>query len=157
MTQVRRATIFERIRGYVYNFASYPVVAIVSFALSYYIHKKGLMNVIIKNASTLAVTGAALAAFIFTIQSVLISVPKENPFMRHIRNDRRYLIYLHRFCLVSEIAFVVIMLPMFYMSKKRPVLNIIVFAVFIGSLIYTLWSMCLMCRILIDCEKFSDG
>lgn len=156
MTQVRRATIPEKIRGWVYKYASYPIVAIVAFTLSYCVYKKGLMDVIIENASTLAVTGAAIAAFIFTIQSVLISVPKENPFMRHIRRDGRYLIYLHRFCLVAEIIFMVIMLPMLYMSKDRHALNVIILAAFIGSLIYTIWSMYLMCRILIDCEKHSN-
>ena len=156
MSQIRNATLPERIRGWIYKFISYPMVIAFSLLIALLVEKNDLMNPIIDNASTLAITGAAIAAFLFTIQSVLISVPKENPFMQHIRNDGRYLIYVHKFCLIAEIAFMAIMLPMLYMDKNRKKFNIIALTVFIASLIFTIWSMYLICRILIDCEKHSN-
>ena len=155
MTQTRNATLTEKIRGWVYKYASYPLVVIVSFIIAWVIHKNNLMETIIENASTLAVTGAAIAAFLFTIQSVLISVPKENPFMQRVRRDSRYLVYLHRFCLVAEIAFMGVMLPMLYLNNERTALNIISLTIFIVSMIFTIWSMYIMCRIMIDCERYS--
>lgn len=152
MTQERKATRTEKIRGWVYKLP-WPIIAVFSIAVSYAIFKLDLMEDLILNATTLAVTGAAIAAFLFTIQSVLISVPKDNPFMQYIRKDGRYLVYIHRFCRVAEVLFLIAMIPMFYMNKERPALNIIVLAVFIGCLLLTIWSMILMGKILIACEK----
>ena len=149
---VRKATISEKIRGWVHKLA-YVVVAIPSVLISLGLCWRGLMNVLIENASTLAVTGAAISAFLFTIQSTLFSVPKDNPFMQHVRKDGRYLILIHRFCRTAEIAFMLLMLPMFYMSKCRVILNLVVVSIYISAILLTVWAMYLMGQILIICER----
>lgn len=155
MMQMREATTIERIRGLVYKFA-YIIVALVSFVTAYIIHKLGLMWIIINNASTLAVTGAAIAAFLFTIQSILISVPKDNPFMQYVRKHGKYLIILHRFCRVAEIMYMLIMIPMLFMQEERLILNVLVLAAYMWSMFFTIWTMYLMGRILITCEQSSN-
>ena len=149
---VRKATISEKIRGWVHKLA-YVVVAIPSVLISLGLCWRGLMNVLIENASTLAVTGAAISAFLFTIQSTLFSVPKDNPFMQHVRKDGRYLILIHRFCRTAEIAFMLLMLPMFYMSKCRVISNLVVVSIYISAILLTVWAMYLMGQILIICER----
>jgi hypothetical protein len=155
MIQERKATPIEKIRGWIYKLA-WPFVGFIAIAISFAVFKMELMDTIIENATTLAVTGTGVAAFLFTVQSVLISVPKDNPFMQYVRKDGRYLVFIHRFCRTAEIGFLVTMIPMFYMDKEKAVLNIVVLSCFIGCLLLTIWSMFLMGKILIVCEKQSS-
>lgn len=155
MTQTRKATKIEVVRGIIHRFA-YPLVAVIAFGVAYLIFENGFMQIIIENAATLAVTGAAIAAFLFTIQSILISVPKENPFMQYVRRHGKYLIALHRFCRAAEIIFMLIMIPMLFMDKERELLNLLVLSAYIWSLVFTIWSMYLMGRILIACERSTN-
>lgn len=155
MIPKRMATKTEILRKFIYKTA-YIFVAAISVILSLLIFKYGLLQVIIDNASTLAVTGTAISAFLFTIQSVLISAPKENIFMLFMRKHGNYLIYLHRFCSVAEISFMVLMIPMLFMKSGKTVLNLFLLTIYIWSLLFTIWSMYLMGRILIACEQCSD-
>lgn len=152
MIHERKATPSEKIRGWIYKF-SFLIVAILAFAISFIIFKTDLMETIIENSTTLAVTGTGVAAFLFTVQSVLISIPKDNPFMQYIRKDGRYLVFIHRFCRAAEIGFLITMIPMFYMDKDRTILNVAALTCFVGCLLLTIWSMFLMGKILIACEK----
>ena len=156
MIQERKASFSERIRGWIYSVGAYIVVFVIADVGAISVHCLNLMDPLVKGAPTLATTGATVAAFLFTIQGILISVPKENPFMRQVRNNTRYLVYLHRFCLVAEVAFMAVLLPMHYMDISRPILNVFVLTVFIGAVLFTIWSMWLMCRILIFCEKHAN-
>ena len=154
MMSSRQATFFERIRKWYHIFAE-VIVIILSLAAAWALQRYELMGVLIDESVTLAVTGAAIAAFLFAIQSTLISVPKENPFMRQVREDGSYLILIHRFCRIAEMIFMLIMLPMFFMHEKRCVLNFLVTSSFIAALLFTVWSMYLMGSILILSEKHS--
>ena len=151
----RKATAAERLRLIIYKYA-YIIVATLSIAISYILNEQELMETIIKNATTLAVTGAGISAFLFTIQSILMSIPMNNPFMKNMRTDGRYLTFVHRFCRLAEIGFIAIMVPMLFMDAKRIFLNIIVFAAYVYALLFTIWSMYLMGSILINCEKHSS-
>lgn len=150
----RKATIFEKFRKWYHRFPS-VLVLVPSLAAAWALQKYELMGVLIDECVTLAVTGAAIAAFLFAIQSVLISVPKENLFMQQVRKDGSYLILIHRFCRIAEMTFMLIMLPMFFMAKERSVLNFLVISAYIAALLFTVWSMYLMGRILILSEKHS--
>lgn len=150
----RKATIFERLRKWYHRF-HWVLVLVPSFTAAWALQKYELMAVLIDECVTLAVTGAAIAAFLFAIQSALISVPKENPFMQQVRNDGSYLILIHRFCRIAEMTFMLIMLPMFFMDKESGVLNFLVISAYIAALLFTVWAMYLMGRILILSEKHS--
>ena len=152
MIHERNATKAERIRGWIYKY-SLPILLLLAGGLSIVMWKNNLLVVIIKNSTTLAVTGAAIAAFLFTIQSVLISVPKDNPFMQYIRMDGRYFVYIHRFCRMAEIGFLIVMIPMFYMAEGEIVLDLVVFTIYVSCLLLTIWSMSLMGKILIISER----
>ena len=75
--------------------------------------------------------------------------------MQQVRKDGSYLILIHRFCRIAEMTFMLIMLPMFFMSKDNGVLNLLVASAYIAALLFTVWSMYLMGRILILSEKHS--
>ena len=75
--------------------------------------------------------------------------------MQQVRKDGSYLILIHRFCRIAEMTFMLIMLPMFFMSKDNGVLNFLVVSAYIAALLFTVWSMSLMGRILILSEKHS--
>ena len=75
--------------------------------------------------------------------------------MQQVRKDGSYLILIHRFCRIAEMTFMLIMLPMFFMSKDNGVLNFLVVSAYIAALLFTVWSMYLMSRILILSEKHS--
>lgn len=152
----RKATIFEKFRKLYHRFP-WMFVLVPSFAAAWALQKYDLMGVLIDECVTLAVTGAAIAAFLFAIQSALISVPKENPFMQQVRKDGSYLILIHRFCRIAEMTFMLIMLPMFFMDKDSGVLNFLVVSAYIAALLFTVWSMYLMGRILILSEKHSQN
>lgn len=145
---------FARIRKWWYKLA-YLFVAIPAICISYELQRHGMMKPLIDNSVTLAVSGAAIAAFLFAIQSALISVPKENPFMRQVRENSQYLIVIHRFCRMSEIIFMLIMLPMFFMDETSELLNFLMTLAYICALLLTVWAMYLMGRILILSEKYS--
>lgn len=155
MIQKRKATLIERIREQIYKWA-YAIIPLFSAAIAIALGHLQWLTPLVDHSSTLATTGATIAAFLFTIQGVLVSVPKDNPFMKQVRNNSQYLVYLHRFCLVAEISYMVVLLPMHYMDLSRPLLNVIVLTVFIGAVLFTIWSMWLMCRILILCEKHAN-
>lgn len=148
----RKATIFEKIRKWYHSFP-WVIILAPSLAVAWALQKYELMGVLIDESVTLAITGAAIAAFLFAIQSALISVPKENPFMQQVRKDGGYLILIHRFCRIAEMTFMLIMLPMFFMDKESCVLNFLVISAYIAALLFTVWSMYLMGRILILSEK----
>ena len=152
----RKATIFEKIRKWYHEF-SWVLVLASSLAAAGALQKYELMGVLIDESVTMAVTGAAIAAFLFAIQSALISVPKENPFMQQVRKDGSYLILIHRFCRIAEMTFMLIMLPMFFMDKESGMLNFLVISAYIAALLFTVWSMYLMGRILILSEKHSHS
>ena len=156
MMASRKATIFEKSRKWYHRFP-WVLVFVPSLAAAWALQKYGLMSVLIDECVTLAVTGAAIAAFLFAIQSALISVPKENPFMQQVRKDGSYLILIHRFCRIAEMTFMLIMLPMFFMDKESGVLNFLVISAYIAALLFTVWSMYLMGRILILSEKNSNN
>ena len=151
---IRKATIFEKFRKWYHRFP-WVIVLVPSLVIAWALQKYELMGVMIDECVTLAVTGAAIAAFLFAIQSTLISVPKENPFMQQVRKDGSYLILIHRFCRIAEMTFMLIMLPMFFMSKDNGVLSFLVVSSYIAALLFTVWSMYLMGRILILSEKHS--
>ena len=67
------------------------------------------------------------------------------------------MILIHRFCRIAEMTFMLIMLPMFFMDKESGVLNFLVISAYIAALLFTVWSMYLMGRILILIEKNSNN
>ena len=156
MMASRKATIFEKFRKWYHKFP-WVLVLVPSLVVAWTLQKYELMGVLIDECVTLAVTGAAIAAFLFAIQSALISVPKENPFMQQVRKDGSYLILIHRFCRIAEMTFMLIMLPMFFMDNESGVLNFLVISAYIAALLFTVWSMYLMGRILILSEKHSNN
>lgn len=149
---LRKATPLEKVRKWIYDF-SYIIVALVSIVITIIIQVTENMDVIIANSVTIAIAGAGMAAFIFTMQSILLSVPKDNPFMTQIRKDGHYLIYIHRFCRLAEISFMLIFMPMIFVNNERQILAFIAISIFIGAMVLTIWSMYLMGKILIFCEK----
>lgn len=155
MMASRDATFFEKLRKWYHRFP-WVLVLVPSLAAAWALQKYELMGVLIDECVTLAVTGAAIAAFLFAIQSALISVPKENPFMQQVRKDGSYLILIHRFCRIAEMTFMLIMLPMFFLDNESGVLNFLVISAYIAALLFTVWSMYLMGRILILSEKHSN-
>ena len=155
MMASRKATIVEKFRKWYHRFP-WVLVLVPSLAVAWALQKYELLGVLIDESVTLAVTGAAIAAFLFAIQSALISVPKENPFMQQVRKDGSYLILIHRFCRIAEMTFMLIMLPMFFMDNESGVLNFLVISAYIAALLFTVWSMYLMGRILILSEKHSN-
>lgn len=154
--QERKAKLSERVRRWIYRIGAYFIVFIVALVVAIALNHMNWLAPLVDNASAIATTGATIAAFLFTIQGILIAVPKDNPFMRQVRNNSRYLVYLHRFCLVAEISYMLVLLPMHYMDAELPVLNIIVLTVFMSAVLFTIWSMYLMCRILMLCEKHTN-
>lgn len=156
MMASRKATTVEKFRKWYHRFP-WVLVLVPSLATAWALQKYELMGVLVDECVTLAVTGAAIAAFLFAIQSALISVPKENPFMQQVRKDGSYLILIHRFCRIAEMTFMLIMLPMFFMDKESGVLNFLVISAYIAALLFTVWSMYLMGRILILSEKHSNN
>ena len=152
MINLRKATISERIRGWVYKFA-FLTVAIVAVGISLVIYLTKNMGTLIDNATTIAVAGAGVAAFLFTMQGILLSVHKDNPFMIQVRKDGHYLIAIHKFCRFAEITFMAAFFPMLYMSNEREVLNILAVSACLMSLLLTIWSMYLMGKILVISEK----
>lgn len=151
----RKATILEKCRKWYHKFP-WVLVLVLSLATTWLLQKYELMGVLIEESVTLAVTGAAIAAFLFAIQSALISVPKENPFMQQVRKDGNYLILIHRSCRIAEMTFMLIMLPMLFMTSKSSGLNFLVISAYIAALLFTVWSMYLMGRILILSERHSN-
>ena len=155
MSNTLKATIKQCILLWVYRLAPLIVIACaasISFALNHF----GLMPTIIKNAAALSVTGAAISAFLFTMQSILMGLPAKNAYLQEVRKDGQYLLDIHRFCRYSEIAFLVNLIPMLYMGKKEIILNIIVLSIFLGALLFTIWSMYLMGGLLIRCERHAN-
>ena len=155
MTKAKSKTIGRMCRLYIYKYLSYPMVFLISLFVSIALHQFGLMHPIIKHSSSLATTGATIAAFLFTMQGLLLAIPRDNPFIKKLRQQTEYLVYLHRFCVVAEIAFLVILLPMLYIDSNS-VLVIILTAIYLSSIIFTLWAMVLLCKILIFCDKHSS-
>lgn len=156
MMASRKATIFEKFRKWYHRFP-WVLVLVPSLVAAWILQKYELIGVLIEECVTLSVTGAGIAAFLFAIQSSLISVPKENPFMQEVRKDGSYLILIHRFCRIAEMTFMLIMLPMFFMDNESGVLNFLVISAYIAALLFTVWSMYLMGRILILSEKHSHN
>lgn len=77
--------------------------------------------------------------------------------MQQVRKEGSYLILIHRFCRIAEMTFMLIMLPMFFMDNESDVLNFLVISAYIAALLFTVWSMYLMGRILILSEKHSNN
>lgn len=73
-----------------------------------------------------------------------------------IRNHVRFSKRIHRFCRIAEMTFMLIMPPMFFMDNESGVLNFLVISAYIAALLFTVWSMYLMGRILILSEKHSN-
>ena len=115
-----------------------------------------LMDAIIGNAVALSVTGAAIAAFLFTMQSILMTIPAKNAYLQVLRKNEDYLLDIHKFCRFAEILFLTTLLPMVYMSTEHFILNIVVFTVYLSALLFTIWSMYLMGSILIRCERHAN-
>ena len=132
------------------------VVGIIALLISFTLNALKLLDVIIDNAVALSVTGAAISAFLFTMQSILMTIPAKNAFLQLIRKEGHYLINFHRFCRYAEILFLVNLLPMVYMSGERLYLNLVVFAVYVSALLFAIWSMYLMGSILIKCERHAN-
>lgn len=150
MGVIRKASKIERLTLFLYQ-NSLWIVLLVAAGVSFLLNHYSLMCIIKKNAVTLAVTGVAVAAFLFTAQSILISISSENRFIKAVRNDGNYFPYIHRFCRRAEIVFVIDLIPMLYMGND--IYNIVVFAVFVYGLIFTVWAMWLIGKILIISEK----
>ena len=74
-----------------------------------------------------------------------------------IRNHVRFSKRIHRFCRIAEMTFMLIMPPMFFMDNESGVLNFLVISAYIAALLFTVWSMYLMGRILILSEKHSHN
>jgi len=152
MNTIRIANLPEKIRGTVYKHSS-PVVAGISLLIAIVVFFTGNIGAICKNAVTLAVTGVAVAAFLFTAQSILVAVSSDNPFIRALRHEGNYMSLIHRFCRRAELAFVFLLLPMLYMEKATAWLNIILLSGYVYSLLFTIWAMSLIGKILIISEK----
>ena len=146
MSITRDAKPSERIRLFVYQ-NSLWIVFIIAVGLSTTLYLLKLMQPIKRNAVTLAVTGVAVAAFLFTAQSILISVTSENRFIKAIRDDGNYLPFIHKFCRRAEIVFVIDLIPMLYMGNDY--YNIAVITLLLYGLLFTLWAMWLIGNILI--------
>ena len=69
MSGMRKATWQERIILLLFRFSGI-IIAAVSISLSIIMDKTNLMETIVKNSETLSVTGVAIAAFLFTVQSM---------------------------------------------------------------------------------------
>ncbi len=150
MGTTRTATRKERMLLLVYRFSFWIVLAFAA-TISVLLYLFDLMPVIQKNAVTLAVTGVAVAAFLFTAQSILTSISTKNEFIREVKRDGNYFPYIHRFCRRAEIVFVANWIPMLYMGNT--IFNLFVTALFMLGVIFTLWSMWLIGQILIYSEK----
>ena len=154
MSGMRKATWQERIILLLFRFSGI-IIAAVSISLSIIMDKTNLMETIVKNSETLSVTGVAIAAFLFTVQSILIALPHENPFVKAIRKEGHYMRYLHVFCRRAQIVFMLWLLPMLYMGEETTCLNHIATAGYLFALTFSIWAMWLMTRILIITEKHS--
>ena len=95
MGVIRNATKAERLKLMLYKYSLWIILA-ASVLISVLLNAIGLMKVIEQNAVTLAVTGVAVAAFLFTAQSILTSVSTKNEFIREVKRDGNYFPYIHR-------------------------------------------------------------
>ena len=150
MGVTRNATKAERFKLMLYKYSLWIILA-VSVLISVLLNVLGLMKVIEQNAVTLAVTGVAVAAFLFTAQSILTSVSTKNEFIREVKRDGNYFPYIHRFCRRAEITFVGNWIPMLYMGNT--IYSLAVTALFLFAVLFTLWAMWLIGQILIYSEK----
>lgn len=135
---------------------SFPLILVAGLALSFAANFFKWLPVIVDNKVNLAITGVAVAAFLFTAQSILVALSSNNPYMRAIRREGHYLAHIHRCCRRAEVMFVGLLIPMLYMSNGAWLLNVIVFAGYIAALLFTIWSMILIGEILIICEQHPE-
>lgn len=160
---MRKATPIEAATLFVYK-QSWWIAALVAVLLAVILQAFNMMSVIVDNGTTLSVTGVAVAAFLFTAQSILISISSQNAFIQELRKDGNYLPFIHQFCRRAEVGFVMVFIPMFYMGKVfksivlwniqvSQVFNVIVFSGFLFSLLFTVWAMWLIGQILIIAER----
>lgn len=152
MGNIRNATFSEKVRLFIYRY-SLDLVSIVSIALSCFIIAFGLLPTILENAVTLSVTGVAVASFLFTVQSIFFAIPSDNAFMKAVRDNGYYIAYIHRFCRRSELIFLLLLIPMLYMPNAHICLNLFLISGYICALIFTIWAMALMGKILIISER----
>lgn len=150
MSVTRNATKAEKIILFLYK-QSLWIVFILSVGISVLLHFLKLTDVISQNAVTLAVTGVAVAAFLFTAQSILTSVSTRNEFIKAVKKDGQYFLYIHRFCRRAELVFLLNLIPMLYMGN--PIYNIAVLSLLIYGLLFTLWAMWLIGQILVYSER----
>ena len=155
MQAKQKAKLSELLREKAFQHSLPLILGTASF-LSFVANFFDLIPVIIDNKVNLAITGVAVAAFLFTAQSILVALSPNNPYMRAIRREGHYLIHIHRCCRRAEVLFVALLIPMLYMSNDVGLLNVIIFAAYVAALLFTIWAMILIGAILIICEQHPE-
>ena len=157
MSAADNSTIGEKIRLFVYK-QSWWIVFLCSAGIAWILFHFGYLDTIVDHAETLAVTGVAVAAFQFSAQSMLMSASSENRFIREVRHEGKYFPFIHKFCRRSEIVFSLLLIPMLFMEKgeKNAIYNIASFSLYLYGLIFTIWTMWLIGRILTISERNND-
>ena len=154
---------FDVLRLWVYEF-SLILIYLLSILSSVLIIKNFGIDILTENASTLSTSGITIAAFLYTVQGLLIAIPESNRFMIQLRRHKsRYLKYLHLFCHRAELFFMFSFLPLlisdYILNKFIPshqiIIGAILFSFFFTGFLFSLWAMWLLGAILMRCEEFN--
>ena len=152
MNNKQRANCIERIRLVIYRFY-FVITPVFSFLCTLLCCKYELIDVLQCNAKELALSGVGIASFLFAVQSIIITIPADNPFMKIIRQEGHYFVFIHKFCRCAEIIFMLTLIPMLYITCDRVILSILMMSAYICAILLTIWAMWLLGEIIIISEK----
>lgn len=146
-------TVIEKIRYWIYQ-QSWWLIFLLSTGFSIGLFYMGTYSTIIEHAEAISVTGMAIAAFQFTAQNILLTVPEKNAFIQIARNEG-YFVFLHKFCRRSEIVFAILLIPMLFINDCPDMLmyNILIISLYLYALFFTIWTMWLIGKLLVRSEE----
>ena len=150
------------LRLWIYEFSLIPVFLLSTLSSTVVIDHLGSI-ILTANASTLATAGITIAAFLYTVQSLLIAIPESNRFMVQLRRYKsRYLKYLHLFCHRAELFFMLVFFPLLFsesilncfIPSHQVIISTVFLSFFFSGFLFSLWAMWLLGSILMKCEEF---
>jgi len=152
----------DTLRLWVYEYSLVPAFFLSILSSILIIEHLGTI-ILTANASTLATAGITIAAFLYTVQGLLIAIPESNRFMLQLRRYKsRYLKYLHLFCHRAELFFMFVFFPMLFsenilnhfIPSHQAIISIVFLSFFFSGFLFSLWAMWLLGSILLRCEEF---
>lgn len=141
------------LRKWIYRL-SFPFIILFSLAGSYFFLRTLGLEFLSRNAIVIASSGIGIAAFLFTVQGILVAIPENNRFMKTLRSRSQYLLYLFSFCRRAEITFMIVFVPVLFLEKNESdIYAFVVLSAYSFAFLFSTWAMWLMGAILIRCEK----